>query len=630
MGERFGKYELLQRIGMGGMAEVWVARTYGAQGFVKELVIKRILEQFNEDPDFVSMFINEARLASRLQHTNIVQIFDFDQVDGVYYIAMELVDGPDLRRVQATARRRELRVPQTLAVHVGVEGLKGLHYAHTRVERGRPLGIVHRDISPHNLLLSYAGEVKITDFGIAKVAALASATRTGMVKGKLTYMSPEQVRGDVIDARADIYALGIVLWELLTGRRLYEGVGSEGELVAAARRGAVPKLVEVASEVPPGLIAVVERMLAAETDQRFTSAADALAELSAFAGATDGLEVSDYLRRLLPAGAEREQRGLTAIEQPGSVAVASPDAPTGTVEPAAAPDAPTARASAEEPPQLPSKRKPAGPSWVLPLLLSLCVGGGAATTTWATLRSAPALPAPNEALLTISGEPSGAVIEAQGIPLVGKQPHVVGGARGSKLTVVARWGERKIQREVVVGAQDRIKLVLPVAVKPPAPSDLGPAGDRSIVAVAAGSGSGSSPTVVAARRADAAMRPVDAAMRRPDRKALPQRKPPLRAQPRRTPKRQLKPAKITRLRPDAGHRRPTRTVERAFGRLRVIVAPWARVSIDGTSVGLTPIIDKPLRVGRHHIVLENPELAKKVRITVEIKKGSTMTLRRDW
>lgn len=624
MGERFGKYELLQRIGMGGMAEVWVARTYGAQGFVKELVIKRILEQFNEDPDFVSMFINEARLASRLQHTNIVQIFDFDQVDGVYYIAMELVDGPDLRRVQATARRRELRMPQTLAVHVGVEGLKGLHYAHTRVERGRPLGIVHRDISPHNLLLSYAGEVKITDFGIAKVAALASATRTGMVKGKLTYMSPEQVRGDSIDARADIYALGIVLWELLTGRRLYEGVGSEGELVAAARRGAVPKLTEVASEVPPGLMAVVDRMLAAEADQRFTSAAEALAELSAFAGATDGLEVSDYLRRLLPAGAEREQRGLTAVDKPGSVAVAPPDAPTGTVEPPRAADVPAARAPAEESPQLPSKPKQARPSWVLPLLLSLCVGGGAAATTWATLRRAPALPAPDEALLTISSKPSGAMIEAQGIPLVGKGPHVVGGARGSTLTVVARWGARKIQREVVVGDQDRIEVVLPVAVKKPGPSDLGPAVDRSDVARDAGSGS--SPTVVAATRADAALRRSE--RKAPHRKPLPRF---VRAQPpRRTPPRQPKPAKITRLRPDAGHRRPTRTVERAFGRLRVIVAPWARVSIDGTRVGLTPIIDKPLRVGRHHVVLENPELAKKVKITVEIKKGSTVTLRRDW
>ncbi|MCK5796381.1 MAG: serine/threonine protein kinase, partial [Deltaproteobacteria bacterium] len=341
MSERFGKYELLQRIGVGGMAEVWVARTFGAEGFVKELVIKRILEQFNEDEEFVSMFINEARLASRLQHANIVQIFDFDQVEGVYYIAMEFIDGPDLRKVVATARRRSMAIPQTLAVHVGIEVLKGLHYAHTRQDRGQPLGIVHRDISPHNLLLSYAGEVKITDFGIAKVAALASATRTGMLKGKLTYMSPEQVRADAVDARADLYALGIVIWELLAGRRRYLDVGSEGELVAAVRRGEVPHLAEVAPDVDEELAGVVDRLLAPDPDERFGSAAEALTDLSAFAGATDGLEVADYLAKLLPGGAVREQRGLTAAAPAKGAVAAAVDAATVTIDPddAEVPDA---------------------------------------------------------------------------------------------------------------------------------------------------------------------------------------------------------------------------------------------------------------------------------------------------
>ncbi|MFH1131886.1 MAG: serine/threonine-protein kinase, partial [Pseudomonadota bacterium] len=313
MGEQFGKYELLYRIGVGGMAEVFVARTRGAEGFVKHVVIKRILPVFNEDPDFVRMFVREAQLAVQLQHANIVQIFDFDHVDGTYYMAMEWVDGTDLRRTQLASRDRNLPVPQTIAVHVGVETLKGLHYAHSTSCQGRPLRLVHRDISPHNLLVSFAGEVKIADFGIAKVAALASGTFSGTVKGKLAYMSPEQVNGEHVDQRSDLFSLGIVLWELLSGKRLYGTEGSEGELIAKVRRAKIPPLRGLNPGVPEELELVVNKMLAPAVEDRYWDAKEALADLSPFGGVEDAFQVAAYLKKLLPGEAEREAKGSTQV-----------------------------------------------------------------------------------------------------------------------------------------------------------------------------------------------------------------------------------------------------------------------------------------------------------------------------
>src|SRR5262249_27229916 len=165
----------------------------------------------------VRMFIDEARLAAQLQHSNIVQIFDFDQAEGSYYIAMELVEGCDLRRLEQDLRLQAQQLPMPVALYVAVETLKGLHYAHTKSVGDRPLGIVHRDVSPQNILLSRSGEVKLSDFGIAKAQARATATRTGVVKGKLSYMSPEQAEGQPLDHRTDLFAVGVILYHALTG-----------------------------------------------------------------------------------------------------------------------------------------------------------------------------------------------------------------------------------------------------------------------------------------------------------------------------------------------------------------------------------------------------------------------------
>ena len=219
--QSFGKYTLVRKLATGGMAELFVAKSQGAEGFEREIAIKRILPSFSEDEAFVKMFIDEASLTSKLQHPNIVQIFDFDVIDRQYYIAMEFIEGEDLQGIMkdGTAAQRPLSVAQ--CVWITIELAKGLHYAHTKEHKGRPLNIIHRDISPHNAMVSYGGEVKLMDFGIAKAAERSTKTQAGTVKGKVAYMSPEQARGKVLDPRSDLFAMAAVLWEMLTHKRLF-------------------------------------------------------------------------------------------------------------------------------------------------------------------------------------------------------------------------------------------------------------------------------------------------------------------------------------------------------------------------------------------------------------------------
>ena len=246
--QKFGKYVLLRKIATGGMAEIFQGKTAGAEGFEKDLVIKRILPHFSEDEAFVKMFIDEASLTAKLQHANIVQIFDFDLAEGAYYIAMEYIEGEDLSSVlkDGHAAGRPLSVAQ--CVWVTMELAKGLHYAHVKEHKGKPLNIIHRDISPHNAMIAYNGEVKLMDFGIAKAAERSTKTQAGTVKGKVAYMSPEQARGKPLDARSDLFALATVLWEMLTFRRLFLRDSDFETLTAVLKEPAEPP-----SRVRPGI-----------------------------------------------------------------------------------------------------------------------------------------------------------------------------------------------------------------------------------------------------------------------------------------------------------------------------------------------------------------------------------------
>lgn len=270
----FGNYELKRKLGVGGMAETVVAVRRGPGGFEQEVCLKRILPAFALDERFVDMFLSEARLAARLRHNNVVQVYDFGEDDGVYYLALELVDGLDFRGILSEMKRRGDRLPVELLVYLIYELLAALSYAHNLHINGAPAGLVHRDVTPSNVLISLHGEVKLTDFGIAKATRTNQATQTGSIKGKIPYMSPEQAQGERVDQRTDLFAVGVIVYEALAGHRPFDGPTDTSTLLNIAR-GTYRPIHEVVPDVPMELRAFVEGTLQRQPDDRIQTARDA-------------------------------------------------------------------------------------------------------------------------------------------------------------------------------------------------------------------------------------------------------------------------------------------------------------------------------------------------------------------
>ena len=270
---RLGPYELLQRIATGGMAEVYLAKRAGPHGFQKIVAVKRILPQLARDPDFTGMFVDEARVCAQLGHPNIVQVFDFGEHDGELYMAMEFVDGTTGARLIRAAAASEEEIPLDACLHIALSVLRGLEYAHNaRDEEGRPLNLVHRDVSPGNVLIDRSGAVKLTDFGIARATEVEPRTEAGQLKGKLGYMSPEQVVGRTLDARSDLFTLGIVFAELVMLRPLFSG-GTELDVLMRIRDADLTALDRSAARVPDDVKAVLYRALAKDPLLRYPTAA---------------------------------------------------------------------------------------------------------------------------------------------------------------------------------------------------------------------------------------------------------------------------------------------------------------------------------------------------------------------
>ena len=275
---QLAQFELIRRLGAGGMAEVFLAKKRGAEGTYKVLVVKRILPTHGASRRFRTMFVEEAQLATRLNHPNVVQVYEFyDGGDEGQLLAMEYVEGPDLGRLMSSAKQKGTRIPSWVCAWVIAEAAKGLHYAHEKKdEGGGPLEIVHRDVSPQNLLLSFEGSVKIADFGIA--TAKMFVEETGVLKGKFGYMSPEQARGEKVDRRSDLYALGVILWEALTGKPLHGGLGGEA-LLDIVRSGLVEPPSTYAGDIPPELEAIAMRALAPKREDRYATGRDMAAAI---------------------------------------------------------------------------------------------------------------------------------------------------------------------------------------------------------------------------------------------------------------------------------------------------------------------------------------------------------------
>jgi len=304
-----GRYELVRTIGRGGMAEVFLARRRGAAGIHKRLVVKRVRQDLTSDPRFAEMFLREARVATALSHKNIVTVFDVGRDDEGLFLAMDYVDGPDLAAALERACAREKSFDPLIAAHVASEVAAGLDYAHRlRDEKGSALGLVHRDVTPRNILLSLDGEVKVTDFGVAVLGSEGSEKR----RGTLQYMSPEQARGEGIDARADVFSLGLVLHELLGGERVYRG-NSKDVILEQARSAKVPRLT---GEVPEPLVEAVAKATAERPEDRFATARAMQRELDTWVvaergrrGQADPLDhaLSDFLGGLFPDWSERTE-----------------------------------------------------------------------------------------------------------------------------------------------------------------------------------------------------------------------------------------------------------------------------------------------------------------------------------
>jgi serine/threonine protein kinase len=268
------RYKVLEKVAAGGMAEVYRAESAGLEGFKKIVAIKRVLPHLSEKKQFIGMFLDEARVSAHLSHSNCVQVFDIGVGDNTYFIVMEYVDGSDLKGVIEYRRKHNLPFPVEEACLICVRICEGLAYAHELTDgKGENLHIVHRDMSPPNVLITRFGEVKIVDFGLAKANSQLERSEPGIIKGKFSYLSPEAAKGGVVDARTDIFAVGIILWELLAGRRLFMGE-SDLETVRMVQAARVPSLREVNRSVPPELEQVLMKALTEDPDKRYQRARD--------------------------------------------------------------------------------------------------------------------------------------------------------------------------------------------------------------------------------------------------------------------------------------------------------------------------------------------------------------------
>jgi serine/threonine-protein kinase len=369
------------------MAAVYLGRALGAGGFERLVAIKSMHRELAADPTFVAMFLDEARLAARVRHPNVVATLDVEESGSGLYIVMEYVEGPSLSAMRRALGKRGEPIPAGIALRIVVDALLGLHAAHEQTgPKGEPLHIVHRDVTPQNILVSVDGVAKITDFGVARAESRLSTTRSGSAKGKLAYMPPEQVRAEPLDRRADVYAAGIVLWELLVGQRLFEAE-NEGALLYRVMAGAQRSPRDAGADVPEALDRAVMRSLALDPDARYPTAL-AFAEALEAAAAAASLPlatprvVAAFVKEL---GAHRSpDPTATASEPIAEPATVTSDAPaleeapsTGIatrVDHGRAPDSLSAPGTAVMPPEA---RSPARPPWMRPLLVGLVFGVGA-------------------------------------------------------------------------------------------------------------------------------------------------------------------------------------------------------------------------------------------------------------
>jgi tRNA A-37 threonylcarbamoyl transferase component Bud32 len=570
-----GKYKLVRLIASGGMAEVYLARQAGAAGFEKLVCLKRILPHLARDKQFVEMFLNEARLAARLDHPNIVSIFDLGEANGNYFIAMEFIDGPSLRAAAKRAQERGERLPIPEIVKIISMAAGGLHHAHDLTDaEGRPLGLVHRDISPDNILVHRNGAAKVVDFGIAKAANSSAFTRTGTLKGKVAYMPPEQLRGDPLDRRTDVFALGVVLYEMLAGKRPWPA-DSDVSLIGKIMTDDPAPLATLRPDAPAGLTPILDRALAKDREVRYPSCHDIQVELEALLvslGQTiTAARISDFAKAYAePIAAPDEVSGaaMQALEAEMNG--------TGAVRPLAGRRTPAQprepRTVALPPPAAPDRR---GLAYGMAAFLSVAAIGGAGGYLVLQRRGGllPSDPVPIERAAVVEPPPQPATPE---------------------------------KTEELDQAPEKPKPVEAESAPSPAAENSAPA-----AAPAAAENAPAPAAAVAQNPSPPSVPPQPPVVSPIAQAAAPSAVPPAETAP--APK--VRPRRAT---PQtvAASEGPVVT---AKGELVLLIRPWARVEVDGRDVGVTPL-NEPLMLpaGEHTVRLINPDLGKDITRTVHI------------
>jgi serine/threonine-protein kinase len=560
-GDVVGRYTLLAKIATGGMAEIWLAKQAGPRGFEKVIVIKRIVDSLSQDPDFVEMFLDEARIAAQLNHPNIVQIYDLGEHAGAYYIAMEYLPGENLAAIARLGVKAGAPLPIPYAVKIAAQACEGLGHAHGRIGvSGKKLNVVHRDVSPQNIIVTYEGLVKLVDFGIAKAANRGSQTMGGQIKGKFAYMAPEQAQGGApIDARADLFALAVVLYELVTRSRLFHREDQYQALSAVTSAEAVQPAHERNPEVPPELSAVLSKALEKKPENRYPDA-------RAFQGALEGWlktqpsvnagDVGAYMDRLF---AQRITARAQLIES----------ASKGELTPSAARDVLKHDTDHSMPGRTGNRtalaRTGSGRNIVavmIPSAIALLVSGVLLAKMLVKHDPPAAEPAapvevPQVGTVAIETDPPGAALLFDGNP-VGSSPQTLKGLPLATHEVKATLsGRQTVTRSVTLsqaGEKAMVVLMLPEKAAP-APAPVEP------------------PKPLA----DAPTAPV----------------------------------------------KPKAAPVAATGKLSLNTQPWTRVTFNGKALGDTPIIDVVLPVGRQTLKLQNEDKGLNLNIEVEIKAGQT-------